>query len=74
MRRTTPISPQTAAAIAARRRQCGLTQNDVALEIGLSEGSISKIETARVPLTSETATAIEQAIQRLAGEKASVIA
>ncbi len=69
MRRTTPISPQTAAAIAARRRQHGLTQNEIALEVGISEGSISKIETARVPLSPGTAEAIERAIERLAGQQ-----
>ncbi len=70
MRRTNPISPQIAAAIAARRKHHGLTQNAVALEVALSEATISKIETARVPCPPEMVVLIERAIERLGDEKA----
>ncbi len=70
MRRTIPINPQTAAAVAARRRMHGLTQNAVALEVALSESTISKIETARVPCPPQTAAAIERAIDRLTAAQA----
>ncbi len=66
MRRTTPIDPHTAAAIAARRRAAGIPQNALALAIGVSEGTISKIETCRVPVTSEVRAAIERAMVILA--------
>ncbi len=70
MRRTTPISPQIAAAIAARRRAAGLTQNTLALEVGLSEATISKLETSRVPCPETTLIVIERAIDRLVADRA----
>lgn len=53
MRRTIPIDPQAATAIAAKRQATGIPQNPLALAIGVSEGTISKIETCRVPVTLE---------------------
>ncbi len=65
MRRTIPIDPQTAAAITARRRAAGIPQNTLALAIGVSEGTISKIETCRVPVTPEMREALERAFADL---------
>lgn len=66
MRRTIQIDPAGATALAERRRRAGVTQNAVALAVGLSEGTISKIETARVPVSSATRECIEAAIDGLA--------
>lgn len=66
MRRTTPIDPEAAAALAARRRACRVTQNALALELGVSEGTISKLETARVPISHALAAHIDAAMERLA--------
>lgn len=66
MRRITPIDPQTAAALVARRRAVGISQNALALAIGVSEGTISKIETCRVPITPEMRQALDEALADLA--------
>jgi transcriptional regulator with XRE-family HTH domain len=66
MRRTIPIDPAVAAALAARRRAARLTQNDIARALNVSEATISKIETARVGVDPATCSAIERAIERLA--------
>jgi len=65
MRRTTPIDPEAAAALAARRRACRVTQNALALELGVSEGTISKLETARVPISHAFAARIDAAMDHL---------
>lgn len=69
MRRTIPIDPATAASLATRRRNAGLSQNQVALELGVSEAAISHMETARTPVSAATRAAIEEAITRLASER-----
>jgi transcriptional regulator with XRE-family HTH domain len=51
--------------LAARRRAAGLTQNDIALALGVSEATISKFETGRVGIAPATRSAIEHAIERL---------
>jgi transcriptional regulator with XRE-family HTH domain len=55
--------------IANRRRALRLTQNALALELGFSEAMISKIETARTPITPQVADQIEAAFERLAATK-----
>lgn len=64
MRRTIPIDPNAAARLAARRRAAGLTQNALALAAGLSEASISKLETARVPLYPSALEAIDRVLAK----------
>jgi predicted transcriptional regulator len=60
VKRYHPIDPALAAQLAARRRAVGLSQNDLALRLGLSESIITKCETCRVPLSPERRAAIEQ--------------
>jgi DNA-binding transcriptional regulator YdaS (Cro superfamily) len=62
VKRSHPIDPALAAHLAARRRAAGLSQNALALRLGLSESVITKCETCRVPLSPERRAAIEQAL------------
>lgn len=48
--------------LAFRRREAGLTQNDIALRLRLSESRVTKIETARVAPSAEMVAAIEAVI------------
>ena len=64
--RRPPIDPQLGATLAERRRAARVTQNEIALELAVSEGTISKIETARVPVPPHVRTAYESALNRLA--------
>lgn len=51
-----------AATNADRRRRLRWSQNRLALEAGLTEGLIAKLETCRVPFTPDHAAAIEHAL------------
>lgn len=64
--RRPPIDPQLGATLAERRRAARVTQNEIALELAVSEGTISKIETARVPVPPHVRAAYEAALNRLA--------
>ncbi len=64
--RRPPIDPQLGATLAERRRAARVTQNEIALELAVSEGTISKIETARVPVPPHVRAAYESALNRLA--------
>lgn len=72
MKRLIPINLTTSSVIAEKRRAAGLTQNDIALELGVSEGMISRWETARSPVSASTRAAIEEAIARLAPQRLEV--
>jgi transcriptional regulator with XRE-family HTH domain len=67
MRRTIPIDPATAAALRARRRSRHISQNALALELGVSEATVSKWETARVGVSPPLVARIEAALERLTG-------
>jgi DNA-binding transcriptional regulator YdaS (Cro superfamily) len=62
VKRSHAIDPVLAAALAARRRAVGLSQNELALRLGLSESVITKCETCRVPVSPERRAAIERAL------------
>jgi len=72
MRRLHPIDPDLAADIAARRRRTGITQNTMALALGVSESIINKIETCRTPITPERRAAVEQVLDEAEARLASV--
>lgn len=65
MRRTIPIDPNVAAALRVRRRTRHISQNDLALALGVSEATVSKWETARVGISPALAALIEEALERL---------
>ncbi len=66
MRRTIPIDPNVAATLRARRRARHITQNALALELGISEAMISKFETSRLGVSPTLAARIDEALERLA--------
>lgn len=74
MRRTTVIDPGLAASLATRRRASRVTQNALALELGVSEGMISKWETCRVPVPPSLAARIEAALAQIAQKRGRVVA
>jgi len=65
MRRTIPIDPNVAAALRVRRRSRHISQNALALALGVSEATVSKWETARVGVSPALAARIEDALERL---------
>ena len=65
MRRTIPIDPAGAAALRARRRARHITQNALALELGVSEATVGKWETARVGLSPALTARIDEALEQL---------
>lgn len=65
MRRTIPIDPDAAAALQARRRARRIRQNALALELGVSEATVSKWETARVGMSPALTARIDEALERL---------
>jgi transcriptional regulator with XRE-family HTH domain len=67
MKRIHPLDPALAAALAARRRALGWSQNRLALAARLTEGLVAKLETNRVPITPEHRAALEAALE--AGER-----
>jgi transcriptional regulator with XRE-family HTH domain len=69
VKRTHAIDPILAAQLAARRRAAGLSQNEVALRLGLSESVITKCETCRVPLSPERRAAIEDVLAEAEGRR-----
>lgn len=69
MKRTHAIDPILAAQLATRRRAAGLSQNEVALRLGLSESVITKCETCRVPLSPERRAAIEGVLTEAEGRR-----
>ncbi len=62
MRRTYPLDSDTARRVATRRKAAGMTQNALALRVNVSESTITKIETLRVPLAPTLLAAIENAL------------
>jgi len=69
MRRTIPIDLAAADALRARRRTRHISQNDLALELGVSEATVSKWETARVGVSPALAARIEEALERLTNRR-----
>jgi transcriptional regulator with XRE-family HTH domain len=64
MRRLYPLGQSLAAQIVARRRALRWSQNRLALEAGMTEALIAKLETNRLPITPEHRRAIEVALAR----------
>jgi hypothetical protein len=64
MPRVYPLDPQLAQEIVARRRALHWSQNCLALEAGLTEGHIQKLETLRLGISPLARQAIEAALQR----------
>ena len=62
MHRLYPIDPELARRMAERRRRLRLTQNQVALAAGLSESTVAKLETSRLPFSPEHLSAVECAL------------
>jgi transcriptional regulator with XRE-family HTH domain len=58
--RRPPLNPATARSLADRRRAAGLTQNDLALRLGVSESVVSRWETLRAPIRPEALARVEQ--------------
>ena len=68
MKRLYPLDPTLAAQIVGRRRALRWSQNRLALEAGMTEALIAKLETSRLPITPDHSAAIEAALD--AGERA----
>jgi transcriptional regulator with XRE-family HTH domain len=62
MPRLYPLDPDYAQRIVERRHALGLSQNDLALAAGLTEGAISKYESCRVGVPPQKRTMIESAL------------
>ena len=62
MKQLYPLDHALAARLVARRRALGWSQNRLALEAGLSEGLVAKLETLRVPYSPEHLRAVEAAL------------
>ncbi len=63
-----PLDPALATQLAERRRRLGLTQNQVALAAGLTEGAISKYERLAYGIPPEALEGIERALSRAEAE------
>jgi transcriptional regulator with XRE-family HTH domain len=59
--------PALAERLAIRRREAGLTQNDVALRLRISESRVTKIETARIAPPADLVAAIEAVLAEAEG-------
>lgn len=57
-----PLDRELAQGFVHRRRELRLTQNDVALAAGLSESTVAKLETLRLPFTPEHRAAVERVL------------
>ncbi len=62
MRRIYPLDPASAQRLTNRRRTLGLTQNAIALATGLSESTIAKLETLRLPFSPEHRAVIDRTL------------
>jgi transcriptional regulator with XRE-family HTH domain len=63
MKRVHPLDAPYARQLAHRRRQLGLSQNDIALALGLAESTVGKFERLAIPVSPETRSRIEQILR-----------
>jgi transcriptional regulator with XRE-family HTH domain len=57
-----PLDADLAASIRRRRRSLGLSQNQLALDAGLTESALQRYETLRFPIPPHCRAAIERAL------------
>jgi transcriptional regulator with XRE-family HTH domain len=67
MRRRLPLDRALARRLADRRRAAGLTQNDLALRLDVSESVICRWETLRAPIPPQALALVERALTSAEG-------